>query len=419
VISLPGRGAFGKKLLVGLIIDSPTSPTCRRPGSAPLKKSCRGCTAEREWMELAKFCSSYYQRPWRGHCGRVAPADTQPPAIPDPERLCADVHGKRSAFAALPTRGGASGLADATRAGTRLGVGARGTSARSRGPLRHGIEAGWVAPVAAAPSERASFARKSSRRIRWQRWAFARRLDKFASACFSRHRKRKDEISSSSSRRSGARHRPGLGARDSATPALEPHSATDFRAPAYHSDQRHAGTGTRARWLAAHCGRAHIVLGTRLAVFASLPAWVWSWWTKSRHFLQAARRVRYSARDLAITRATCRRSRRLMLGDTFPRDLSARNLGQVPAHLPYAPARSTLRPCLRHLVDTRVIPPRTACRSARRRPYRPPRPRRAVARLLIGAAYAPVLACPACGGSRAALAARAHGAAPLGAQPAL
>jgi primosomal protein N' (replication factor Y) len=83
----------------------------------------------------------------------------------------------------------------------------------------------------------------------------------------------------------------------------------------------HSGLGAADRtsaWLAAHEGRARIVLGTRLAVFASLPH-LRIVIVDEEHdaSFKASDGVRYSARDLAVKRAQLERTA-VVLGSATP-----------------------------------------------------------------------------------------------------
>jgi len=52
------------KTPVGLIVELATDSEVPASRLRRRKNPARGVTTQREWMELAKFCSSYYQRPW-------------------------------------------------------------------------------------------------------------------------------------------------------------------------------------------------------------------------------------------------------------------------------------------------------------------------------------------------------------------
>src|SRR5262245_47318367 len=55
---------FGKKRLVGLIVEVTTQSEVPAARLRPADKVLRDVPAlGREWLDLAKFCSGYYQRP--------------------------------------------------------------------------------------------------------------------------------------------------------------------------------------------------------------------------------------------------------------------------------------------------------------------------------------------------------------------
>jgi primosomal protein N' (replication factor Y) len=89
------------------------------------------------------------------------------------------------------------------------------------------------------------------------------------------------------------------------TPQLEAQVRTRF--PSFGVVALHSGlaAGQRAAaWLAAHEGRARVVVGTRLAVFASLPRLALIVVDEEHDAsYKAGEGVRYSARDLAVKRA--------------------------------------------------------------------------------------------------------------------
>ena len=90
--------------------------------------------------------------------------------------------------------------------------------------------------------------------------------------------------------------------------------------------------GERARnWFAAHTGRARIVLGTRLAVLASLPKLAIIVVDEEHDpAYKQQEGLRYSARDLAIWRAQATRfAGRARLGDAVARKLVAGRPGAL------------------------------------------------------------------------------------------
>ena len=118
------------------------------------------------------------------------------------------------------------------------------------------------------------------------------------------------------------------------TPQLEARFAARFagrRIVALHSGLTPA---QRLRsWLAAHLGLADLVLGTRLAVFASLPR-LGLIVVDEEHdpSYKQQEGARYSARDLAVYRGRRESVRgRARLGDAVARELAARRRRPLPA----------------------------------------------------------------------------------------
>ena len=192
----------------------------------------------------------------------------------------------------------------------------------------------------------------------------------------------------------------------------------------------HSGLGEQDRtgaWLAAHEGRARIVLGTRLAVFASLPH-LRIVIVDEEHdaSFKASDAVRYSARDLAVKRAQLGRTA-VVLGSATPSleswhlALSGRyallRLQQRPAFAAFAasagepasgPAASAGLPA--EAANAAKAGPRVWAIDVRQ--YRPQQGISEPLRAALGQAlergeqalvfinrrgYAPVLACDACG----------------------
>jgi primosomal protein N' (replication factor Y) len=153
-------------------------------------------------------------------------------------------------------------------------------------------------------------------------------------------------------------------------------------------------------WLLAHSGRADVVLGTRLAVFTPLPrlGLVVVDEEQDASFKQREG-VRYSARDLAITRAQIAAAP-VVLCSATPSLESFRHATSGKYELVPLTRRAIDRaelPAIR-LIDTRVHPPQEGIAT--------PLLEALAARLARGEqslvflnrrGYAPALACPACG----------------------
>jgi primosomal protein N' (replication factor Y) len=172
----------------------------------------------------------------------------------------------------------------------------------------------------------------------------------------------------------------------------------------------HSGLGATERtaaWLAAHEGRARIVLGTRLAVFASLPR-LRIVIVDEEHdaSFKASDGVRYSARDLAVKRAHLARSA-VVLGSATP---SLESWQQVAGGR-YTLLRLIERPSLNggtastagqrtrvQTVDLRSFPPQQGLSAPLRGALGEALARHEQALVFINRrGYAPVLACEACG----------------------
>jgi primosomal protein N' (replication factor Y) len=157
----------------------------------------------------------------------------------------------------------------------------------------------------------------------------------------------------------------------------------------------------RARgWLRAHGGVAHIVLGTRLAVFAPLPRLGLVVVDEEQDVSFKQREgVRYSARDLAIARAHIAGAPVVLCSatpslETFQRADSGRyTLVSLKRRAIHSAELPTVR-----LVDTRLHPPRDGFASplVEALSLRLSRGEQALV-FLNRRGFAPVLACPACG----------------------
>src|SRR5262249_3048307 len=76
---------FGQKRVVGLIVEVATDSEIPASRLRPAEKILRDVAPlGREWLELAKFCSRYYQRPF----GEVV-ATAPPPRLRSPQALSA------------------------------------------------------------------------------------------------------------------------------------------------------------------------------------------------------------------------------------------------------------------------------------------------------------------------------------------
>jgi len=172
----------------------------------------------------------------------------------------------------------------------------------------------------------------------------------------------------------------------------------------------HSGLGSAERsaaWLAAHEGRARIVLGTRLSVFASLPH-LRIVIVDEEHdaSFKASDGVRYSARDLAVKRAQLDRIP-VVLGSATPsleswqQALSGRyallRLVQRSARAA-GPSSATQQGPQVRTIDVRQHPPQQGLSAPLRAALGEALQRGEQALVFINRrGYAPVLACEACG----------------------
>jgi primosomal protein N' (replication factor Y) len=170
----------------------------------------------------------------------------------------------------------------------------------------------------------------------------------------------------------------------------------------------HSGLGALERsaaWLAAHEGRARIVLGTRLAVFASLPR-LRIVIVDEEHdaSFKASDGVRYSARDLAVKRAQLGRTS-VVLGSATPsleswqQALSGRytllRLIERPVRADSPDPDTALRV---RTIDVRQHPPQQGLSAPLRAALAEALAKGEQALVFINRrGYAPVLACDACG----------------------
>src|SRR5580765_387732 len=399
---------FGKKRLVGLVVELANESEVPASRLRSAEKILREVAPlKREWLELAKFCSSYYQRP----LGEVVAA-ALPPRLrsarptPDAPRDFALTPAGAEALAAMPPRQRRlrallTRLAEGPAPESELAAQARG----ARAALKRGIEADWVAAVSADPPQpRFVRAHELTSEQAAAVSALSRRLEKFGvSVLFGVTGSGKTEIYLQLIADVLLRGKQALVLvpEIALTPALEAAFRGRFPGACIVIQTSAMPELERARgWLAAHRGLAHIVLGTRLAVFASLPrlGLVVVDEEQDMSFKQRDG-VRYSARDLAITRAHIADAPVVLCSatpslETFQHASSDKyrliSLTRRAIHAATLPAV--------HLVDTRVHTVQDG--------FAAPLLEAITARLGRGEqslvflnrrGYAPVLACPACG----------------------
>jgi primosomal protein N' (replication factor Y) len=399
---------FGKKRLVGLIWDVATKSKVTDSRLRSVEKILReAAPLPREWLALVEFCSGYYHGP----IGEVVAAALPPrlrtaKTVPIPPRDYVLTPTGRDVLAATPSRHRRlrallGRLAQGRVSASELDAQARG----GRNLLRRGIESGWIAAIEPERSEpRFVHAHELTTEQREAIGILRGELETFrVSLLFGVTGSGKTEIYLQLIAEILARGRQVLilVPEIALTPALEAAFRDRFPGACIVTQTSAMAELERARgWLLAHSGRADIVLGTRLAVFTPLPrlGLVVVDEEQDASFKQREG-VRYSARDLAITRAQIAGAR-VVLCSATPSLESFRHATSGKYQLVALTRRAIDRaalPAIR-LIDTRVHPPQEG--------IVPPLLEALAARLARGEqslvflnrrGYAPALACPACG----------------------
>ena len=408
---------FGKKRVVGLIVevaDESKIPASRLRSAEKILREVAPLT--REWLDLLKFCSGYYQRP----LGEVAAAALPPRlrtnrAVPDAPSAYALLPAGQAALAMIPSR---QGRLRALL--TRLALGPASASEIPvrgvRSLLERGIGAGWIAPFAPDPPEPGFVRAHELTSEQEDALEILRRgSDKFGvSLLFGVTGSGKTEIYLQLISETLGRGKQVLVLvpEIALTPALELAFRARFPGACIVTQTSATPELERARgWLLAHRGLAHIVLGTRLAVFVPLPRLGLVVVDEEQDISFKQREgVRYSGRDLAVARANIAGAPVVLCSatpslETFHHAASGKyrlvSLTRRAIH------EATL-PAIR-LIDTRVHPLKDG--------FAAPLLEAVAARLardeqslvfLNRRGYAPVLACPSCGWVKGCLRCSAH-----------
>jgi len=399
---------FGKRRLVGVIWDVATKSKVTDSRLRPVEKILRDVEPlPREWLALIEFCSGYYHGP----LGEVISAALPPrlrgaKSVPLPPRDYVLTPIGRDALAATPSRHRRlrallERLARGRASGSELDAQATG----SRNLLKRGIEAGWIAPIEPERSEpRFIHAHEVTSEQEHAIGILRSGLEKFrVSLLFGVTGSGKTEIYLHLIAEVLARNKQVLilVPEIALTPALEAAFRDRFSGACIVTQTSAMAELERVRgWVLAHSGRADIVLGTRLAVFTPLPrlGLVVVDEEQDASFKQREG-VRYSARDLAITRAHIAGAS-VVLCSATPSLESFHHATSGKYELVPLTRRAIDRAALPaiHLIDTRVHPPQEGIVR--------PLLEALAARLARGEqslvflnrrGYAPALACPACG----------------------
>ncbi len=399
---------FGKRRLVGVIWDIATKSKVADSRLRPVEKILRDVAPlPREWLALVEFCSGYYHGP----LGEVVAAALPPrlraaKPVPIPPRDYVLTPAGGDALAGTPprqrrSRALLSRLAQGRASESELVAQATG----GRNLLRRGIEAGWIAPIEPErPEPRFVHVHELTSEQRQAIGALRVGLEKFrVSLLFGVTGSGKTEIYLQLIADILARRKQVLilVPEIALTPALEAAFSDRFPGACIVTQTSAMAELQRVRgWLLAHSGRADIVLGTRLSVFTPLPrlGLVVVDEEQDASFKQREG-VRYSARDLAITRAQIAGAP-VVLCSATPSLESFQHATSSKYGLVSLTRRAIDRaelPAIR-LIDTRVHPPQEG--------IVPPLLEALAARLAHGEqslvflnrrGYAPALACPACG----------------------
>ncbi|RDU98472.1 primosomal protein N' [Trinickia dinghuensis] len=346
---------FGKRTIVGLIVEVSAHSDVPAERVRSVEAVCSACAPlSSEWLELVSFAADYYQR----SLGEVA-LPALPQALRDPDRWprlfavepryrLTDA-GRAALPDALPARAAAlRRLADALAGGQVLGASdARALHPKAGATLAAWQAQGWIeAEPAAGPDGALDGAARSNgetsaagdERVAAVRPALTdeqtQAVDAIAGAQgfapFLLHGvtgSGKTEVYLRALERLFAA-RPDAQAlvlvpEINLTPQFEAAFRARFAglagAEAIVTLHSAMADGERARsWLAAHTGRARIVLGTRLAALASLPALAMIVVDEEHEpAYKQQEGLRYSARDLAIWRAK-QRGIAVVLGSATP-----------------------------------------------------------------------------------------------------
>jgi primosomal protein N' (replication factor Y) len=399
---------FGKKRLVGVIWDVATKSKVPDSRLRSVEKILRDVTPlPREWLALVEFCSGYYHGPLgEAVAAALPPRLRTAKTVPISPRDYVLTPAGKDALAATPSRHRRlrallSRLAQGRASESELDAHARG----ARSLLERGIETGWIVPIEPERSEpRFVHAHELTSEQRQAIGILRGGLERFrVSLLFGVTGSGKTEIYLQMIAGVLARRKQVLilVPEIALTPALEAAFRDRFPGACIVTQTSAMAELERVRgWLLAHNGRADIVLGTRLAVFTPLArlGLVVVDEEQDASFKQREG-VRYSARDLAITRAHIAGAP-VVLCSATPSLESFQHATSGKYELVPLTRRAIGRAALPviRLIDTRAHPPQEGIAN--------PLLEALAARLARGEqslvflnrrGYAPALACPACG----------------------
>ena len=399
---------FGTKRLIGLIVELAAEsevPTHRLRSAEKILREIP--PLGHVWLDLVKFCSSYYQRPLGEVVGAALPPRLRSPrSLPDAPRTFALAPPGRDALAALPKR-----QQRLRRLLTRLAQGPASESELAgqthgvRSLLKRSSEAGWIAPfVPEHPAPRFVRIHELTAEQEQALHNLRRGFGKFGvSLIFGVTGSGKTEIYLQLIAEVLAQRKQALVLvpEIALTPTLEAAFLDRFPGACIVTQTSASPEVERARgWILAHRGSAHIVLGTRLAVFASLPDLGLIIVDEEQDISFKQREgVRYSARDLAIARAHISGVPVVLCSATPSLESfhHAKSRKYDLVSLSRRAIREAVMPAIR-LIDTRVHPVQDGLAAPLRDALGARLARGEQSLVFLNRrGYAPVLACPACG----------------------
>jgi len=261
----------GRRRQVGIVVATTTHSAIAQSRLRDLGPALADLRVSDSWLELCRFAADYYHFPW----GEVAL-----PVLPPALRRVPSARGTRR-------RGAAAAPADGTHATTTTDDGrAAAAAAEMAPPLRAEQQAAIDAVCAASGfAPYLLFGITGSGKTEVYLGAIARMLERAGAAAAPQVLLLVPEIN--------------------LTPQL--HARLSQRFPRHRVVSLHSSltpTERAAAWMEAHQGRAQIILGTRTAVFASLPH-LRLIVVDEEHdaSFKAHGGVPFSARDLAVKRA--------------------------------------------------------------------------------------------------------------------
>ncbi|HET7201722.1 MAG TPA: primosomal protein N' [Burkholderiales bacterium] len=399
---------FGKKRLVGVIFDVAAKSKLADSRLRPAEKILRDVAPlSRDWLALVKFCGAYYHRPLGEVVATALPPRLRTAApVPDLPRDYVLTPAGREALAAIGSRQRRlqemlSRLAGGPLSDTDL----RAQGSPLRSALKRGMEKGWVARVDPERPEPRFVQAHPLTSEQKEAIAFLRgEMDQFGvSLLFGVTGSGKTEIYLQLIAEVLARGKQALilVPEIALTPALEGAFRGRFPGASLITQTSAMPDLERARgWLLSQSGLAHIVLGTRLAVFTPLPRLGLVVVDEEQDVsFKQQEGVRYSARDLAIARAQIAGAPAVLCSATP--SLESWHHARSGKYRLFSLARRAISGAVLPrigLIDTRAHPVEDGFTVPLLEALTARLARREQSLVFLNRrGYAPVLACPACG----------------------